>query len=194
MSKLCVICSEPLKEKAIKDTCSRCRHREACRKYIHKNKQRFDEYQKQYREENRELCNERGRSSYNKKPEEYNLKTRQWYRKNKGLPLDLPPRKKKNGDGNIDSNGYKTITRKGHPNQMDDKGRIREHVLIMSEHLGRPLKKGENVHHKNGIRDDNRIGNLELWSTNQPPGQRVEDKINWCIEFLNEYGYKVIKN
>jgi len=74
---------------------------------------------------------------------------------------------------------------------MDENGRIREHVYFMSEHLGRPLKKGENVHHKNGVRDDNRLENLELWSTWQPPGQRVKDKIVWCIEFLSLYGYKV---
>ncbi len=38
-----------------------------------------------------------------------------------------------------------------------------------------------------GIRDDNRIENLELWSKAQPSGQRVEDKIKWCKEFLKEY-------
>ena len=40
---------------------------------------------------------------------------------------------------------------------------------------------------------DNRIENLELWSKAQPPGQRVDDKINYFIEFLQAYGYKVYK-
>ncbi|TXH11899.1 MAG: hypothetical protein E6R04_00305 [Spirochaetes bacterium] len=73
-----------------------------------------------------------------------------------------------------------------HPNSWKN-GWMFQHVFVMSESLGRPIKHHENVHHINGIRDDNRIENLELWSTSQPSGQRIEDKTKWAIEWLEQY-------
>jgi hypothetical protein len=64
---------------------------------------------------------------------------------------------------------------------------VLEHIKVMSELIGRPLRPEENVHHKNGDRHDNRPENLELWSRNQPSGQRVVDKVLWAKELLALY-------
>lgn len=64
---------------------------------------------------------------------------------------------------------------------------ILQHRWLMEGELGRELRPEETVHHKNGVRHDNRPENLELWSRSHPSGQRVEDKVAWATEILALY-------
>lgn len=83
------------------------------------------------------------------------------------------------GDGHWRPSGYWVTTRKGKSQHNA------RHV--MEEHLGRALLPGESVHHINGVRNDDRIENLELFVTSHPRGQRPNDLVEWALEILERY-------
>jgi hypothetical protein len=66
-----------------------------------------------------------------------------------------------------DADGYILVYSPGHPYARKPRRRyVAEHRLAMEKHLGRYLLPCEVVHHINGKKDDNRLENLQLFSSN----------------------------
>ena len=89
------------------------------------------------------------------------------------------PTRASRGSGSINRDGYRVIKINGKP--------CFEHRKVMADYLDRELFKDETVHHKNGVRDDNRIENLELKVSAHGPGLEIHDAIDWAKEILQRY-------
>lgn len=79
--------------------------------------------------------------------------------------------------------GYVLIRDRKHPNRNHNND-VCEHIMIMSDHIQRPVLKGEIVHHIDFVKDNNNINNLHLYSGHSEHGRCVRKIFKMMKELL----------
>lgn len=112
--------------------------------------------------------------------------------------LLVESRYKKHGPNNYNWKGGRSYDKDGYvlinAAYNGKRKQVREHRFVFEGHLGRKLLDTEHVHHKNGIRDDNRIENLELKVSPHGAKISVDDAVSWAKETLALYCPEALKS
>jgi len=96
-------------------------------------------------------------------------------------------RRSRNNGYIIDVHGYVSVRKPHHPYQTN--GYVKEHRLVMEMHLNRYLLPDEHIHHKNYIKTDNRIENLEL--TNMSKHRTLHNELD--KKGIKKYDINLVK-
>lgn len=83
--------------------------------------------------------------------------------------------------------GGKATHTKGYNLTYDGATYVFNHRSVMEDVIGRKLLEDEFVHHKNGVKLDDRQDNLELWVKTPPQDMDSHASLDWALEMVSRY-------